>query len=41
MTIINVANQLQRTGITDASNGEFIAAAFALDRMDYLDRQLS
>lgn len=35
-TIINVANQLQRTGSTGASIGERIAAAFVLNRMDYL-----
>lgn len=35
-TIINVANQLQRTGTTGASTGELIAAAFVLNRMDYL-----
>jgi hypothetical protein len=35
-TIINVANQLQRTGRTGASTGERIAAAFVLNRMDYL-----
>ncbi len=35
-TIIAVANQLQRTGSTGASTGERIAAAFVLNRMDYL-----
>ena len=35
-TIINVANQLQHTGSTGASTGERIAAAFVLNRMDYL-----
>ena len=35
-TIINVANQLQRTGRTGASMGERIAAAFVLNQMDYL-----
>jgi hypothetical protein len=34
--IINVANGLQRTGKTGASTGEWIAAAFVLNRMDYL-----
>ena len=34
--IIEVANQLQRTGNTPASTGECIAAAFVLNRMDYL-----
>lgn len=34
--IINVANGLQRTGTTGASTGEWIAAAFVLNRMDYL-----
>ena len=34
--IINVANELQRTGGTGASTGERIAAAFVLNRMDYL-----
>ncbi|WP_157960422.1 hypothetical protein [Marinimicrobium alkaliphilum] len=31
-----LANQLQRTGRTGASTGERIAAAFVLNRMDYL-----
>lgn len=35
-TIINVANTLQRTGKSGASTGERIAAAFVLNRMDYL-----
>ena len=35
-TIINTANQLQRTGKTGASTGELIAAAFVLNRMDWL-----
>ncbi len=34
--IINVANQLKQTGSTAASTGERIAAAFVLNRMDYL-----
>ena len=34
--IIEVANGLQRTGRTGASTGEWIAAAFVLNRMDYL-----
>jgi len=34
--IINVANQLLSTGSTGASTGEQIAAAFALDDMQYL-----
>ena len=34
--IIEVANQLQRTGRTPASTGERIAAAFVLNRMEYL-----
>lgn len=34
--IINTANGLQRTGSTGASTGEQIAAAFVLNRMDYL-----
>jgi len=34
--IIEVANCLQRTGGTSASTGERIAAAFVLNRMDYL-----
>ncbi|NOY15823.1 MAG: hypothetical protein GXP23_02610 [Gammaproteobacteria bacterium] len=35
-TIINVANQLQRTGRTGGSTGEMIAAAFVLNQMEYL-----
>jgi hypothetical protein len=35
-TIIDVANQLQRTGSTPASTGERIAAAFVLNRPDCL-----
>ncbi len=34
--IIEVANELNRTGSTAASTGERIAAAFVLNRMDYL-----
>ena len=34
--IIEVANELIRTGSTAASTGERIAAAFVLNRMDYL-----
>jgi hypothetical protein len=34
--IIEVANCLQATGSTGASTGEHIAAAFVLNRMDYL-----
>ena len=40
-TIINVANQLQRTGSSGASTGERIAAAFVLNRMDYLPAMYS
>jgi len=35
-TIISVANCLQATGSTGASTGERIAAAFVINRMDYL-----
>lgn len=35
-TIINVANCLKATGSTGASTGEHIAAAFVLNRPDYL-----
>ena len=35
-TIINVAIQLKNTDSTAASTGERIAAAFVLNRMDYL-----
>jgi len=35
-TIINVANSLQRTGRSGGSTGEVIAAAFVLNRQDYL-----
>ena len=34
--IIEVANQLQRTGSTAASTGERIAAAFVINRQEYL-----
>ncbi len=34
--IIEVANQLKQTGFTNASSGERIAAAFVLNRPDYL-----
>jgi len=34
--IINVAQELRRTGRTGASTSECIAAAFALDQMAYL-----
>ena len=34
--IINVANDLQHTRTTGASNGEQIAAAFVLNRLEYL-----
>jgi len=39
--IINVANQLQRTGSTGASTGERIAAAFVLNRQEYLPANYS
>ena len=39
--IIEVANQLNRTGSTGASTGERIAAAFVLNRMDYLPANYS
>lgn len=35
-TIINVANQLATTGQSGASTGERIAAAFVLNRMEFL-----
>ena len=35
-TIINTANALQRTGRSGASTGERIAAAFVLNRMEFL-----
>jgi hypothetical protein len=34
--IIEVANQLQRTGSTAASTGERIAAVFVINRQEYL-----
>jgi hypothetical protein len=34
--IINAASELNQTGTTAASTGEQIAAAFVLNRMDYL-----
>ena len=34
--IIDVAKQLQHTGSTSASTGEHIAAAFVLNRPEYL-----
>ena len=34
--IINIANELNQTGTTTASTGERIAAAFVINRMDYL-----
>jgi hypothetical protein len=34
--IINVANELLSNGSTGGSTGEQIAAAFVLDRMDFL-----
>ena len=34
--IIDVANELNQTGTTAASTGERIAAAFVLNKMDYL-----
>lgn len=34
--IINVANELQRTGRSGASTGELIAAAFVLNRLEFL-----
>ncbi len=34
--IIEVAKQLERTGSTGASTGERIAAAFVLNRMEFL-----
>jgi hypothetical protein len=35
-TIINVANRLKRDGRAGASTGEQIAAAFVLNRMEFL-----
>ncbi len=34
--IINIANELNQTGTTAASTGERIAAAFVINRKDYL-----
>lgn len=34
--IINVANELATNGLTGASTSEVIAAAFVLDRMEYI-----
>jgi len=34
--IINVANELATNGLTGASTSEVIAAAFVLDRMEFL-----
>lgn len=34
--IISVCNELTKTNRTGASTGELIAAAFVLDRMEYL-----
>ena len=39
--IIEVANQLQRTGSTGASTGERIAAAFVLNKPQYLPHSYS
>ncbi len=39
--IIEVANQLNRTGSTAASTGERIAAAFVLNQIDYLPNSYS
>lgn len=39
--IIEVANELKRTGRTGASSGEWIAAAFVLNKMDYLPNDYS
>ncbi len=39
--IINVSNELNQTGTTAASTGEQIAAAFVLNRMDYLPEDYS
>lgn len=36
LKIIEVANALQRTGRSGASTGELIAAAFVLNRMEFL-----
>lgn len=39
--IIEVANQLKRTGCTGASTGEQIAAAFVINRPEYLPNSYS
>ncbi len=39
--IINAASELNQTGATAASTGEQIAAAFVLNRMDYLPEDYS
>ncbi len=39
--IINVANELASTGKTGGSTGEVIAAAFVLDRMEFLPQGYS
>ncbi len=39
--IINVANELQRCGSTAASMGEVIAAAFVLNKPEYLPEMYS
>jgi hypothetical protein len=39
--IINVANELASTGKTGASTSEQIAAAFVLDRMEFLPQDYS
>jgi len=39
--IINVANELASRGSTGASTGEQIAAAFVLDRMEFLPQGYS
>ena len=39
--IINVANELQRTGTSRASQGEVIAAAFVLNKPEYFPEMYS
>jgi hypothetical protein len=39
--IINVSNELNKTGTTAASTGERIAAAFVINRIDYLPNSYS
>ena len=39
--IIQVANELASTGLTGASTSELIAAAFVLDKMEYLPKGYS